>query len=1319
MKKYITIVLVLLLLVAYIPVISAESPACFYSVLSNTETNVTETYPSRSSTNPDEYDLKGCYSFGVGKYVTFDVEIPEDGNYDLYAYFGSTSTNKVEVSEEGTLITEKQVSKSGTAYFYVVRTHLGNASFEKGRHSITVTTVSGSGILFGIGVEPEISDEIYAGKSDSTIVLDGEVTLIRGGWVSYNINQQSSGRYLLRVSAKSTEDTFLNVSVDGEAASNIRMLSSSDYVDNYTYVNLNEGAQTLKLFDANGKAVINGYELTLVTGDSSYDKALLNAINSSDTVEGVYNAFSTYGAALGINIDNLVSEIWYKDAVYNALIDRDFDSVDELLYTLSGKIAQEEASPTIALLSNNEKIDDLCSGDFTFEIDNSQQKLDSAVLVGIYEKTNSGSKLVAVSGTTASGEEKVIANFTDMEIDNPENFTWKLFNFETKESIKPYNAFDNIYKEFYVSTKGKDVDDGSKNSPFATLDKAKQAAAEISDAMTGDIIINIAGGEYFLSETESFAPVNSGKNGYNIIYRGVDADNPPVFSGGKKVTGWTEGENGIWQAPLSGVTEVRNLYINGIAAERARSAYAYKYLEDYDDETTATLDGFFTSTEQFPEIEHPEDLETVWEISWECQRAPVSKIKDVDGKKVITFANGDYWQIGRGGKSSSKGIEAGRKFYLENALELLDTEGEFFYDKRDDIIYYYPYEEENFGTDEMAETYVAVTEKLFDISGESKTNKVKNLVFDNIKVKYGANNQVSTNGLMGQQAESYYDYVTKDKESMLFPGQFAVNMADNIKIKNCEFSSLGSVAVTMRDGVSNVLFEGNVIKDTSGGAISIGTWKHADGTITSSQETCRNITVKNNVIRRIATEYRQECAVSVYCENGVTIKNNDIKHSPYTGITAGWGWSTSNSAYLRNLDISNNKITNSMENLLDGASVYTLGPIFEGRIAENYLAKNRLRNMVGVYLDEGSANLNVHDNLIFSNDLYFMRVQTDNEDKRYYVRNNKIYNNYSNTPEPSHNLTAIETTNEYEDAIVVNEQELTDGAQSIYDGAGLEDTYTHLLANVETPDYIRNYNLNKPKREYVDCVGDVVDFGDYSSSENTTHYGYTLGMSANASATFEIDVTEAGVYNLCLADVLTYKATPVTIEVNSGMKYYLTIPYDSSATSTLYTESILVYLDAGINTVKIATPVGSAHFDCFYFTESDEEINTLSIEAERYDTHGLTNLAEVISGASYISFQPGEWLEYNVYSLEDATYNMSLFTGAITSNTYMTVDVNNTTTALTTSILPNTGDYNSYNETVVGTVTLNKGFNRIRLNMKNLSSLTNNGLHFDKFVLTK
>ena len=93
-------------------------------------------------------------------------------------------------------------------------------------------------------------------------------------------------------------------------------------------------------------------------------------------------------------------------------------------------------------------------------------------------------------------------------------------------------------------------------------------------------------------------------------------------------------------------------------------------------------------------------------------------------------------------------------------------------------------------------------------------------------------------------------------------------------------------------------------------------------------------------------------------------------------------------------------------------------------------------------------------------------------------------------------------------------------------------------------------------------------------------------------------------------------------------------------------------------------------------------------------------------------------MEYEVYSLEDATYTLSVSVATTQSNRYMTVDVNGTTSVLTSANLPTTANLSTYTETEVGQVKLNKGFNRIRLNLKK-QWFSSDGIHFDKFVLTK
>ena len=57
------------------------------------------------------------------------------------------------------------------------------------------------------------------------------------------------------------------------------------------------------------------------------------------------------------------------------------------------------------------------------------------------------------------------------------------------------NVRENIQQQFYVSPEGDDQNDGSEGSPFATIERARQAVDEVNDHMTGDIIVNIAPGD--------------------------------------------------------------------------------------------------------------------------------------------------------------------------------------------------------------------------------------------------------------------------------------------------------------------------------------------------------------------------------------------------------------------------------------------------------------------------------------------------------------------------------------------------------------------------------------------------------------------------------------------------------------------------------------------------------------------------------------------------------------------------------------------------------------------------------------------------------
>ena len=72
---------------------------------------------------------------------------------------------------------------------------------------------------------------------------------------------------------------------------------------------------------------------------------------------------------------------------------------------------------------------------------------------------------------------------------------------------------------FYVATDGADSNPGTKEQPFATLAKARDAVREIKkQKREGDITVFIRGGIYTIHETIVFGLEDSGSQNQKITY---------------------------------------------------------------------------------------------------------------------------------------------------------------------------------------------------------------------------------------------------------------------------------------------------------------------------------------------------------------------------------------------------------------------------------------------------------------------------------------------------------------------------------------------------------------------------------------------------------------------------------------------------------------------------------------------------------------------------------------------------------------------------------------------------------------------------------
>ena len=99
---------------------------------------------------------------------------------------------------------------------------------------------------------------------------------------------------------------------------------------------------------------------------------------------------------------------------------------------------------------------------------------------------------------------------------------------------------------------------------FGSIEQARDAIRARADAsIKGDITVHLMPGTYFLKEPLTFDNRDSGRNGHKVIYQARNPKQPPVLSGGRRVSGpWQRGEQGIWHTRVEpGI--FTQLYVNG------------------------------------------------------------------------------------------------------------------------------------------------------------------------------------------------------------------------------------------------------------------------------------------------------------------------------------------------------------------------------------------------------------------------------------------------------------------------------------------------------------------------------------------------------------------------------------------------------------------------------------------------------------------------------------------------------------------------------------------------------------------------------------
>ncbi|MFA6470691.1 MAG: right-handed parallel beta-helix repeat-containing protein [Candidatus Latescibacterota bacterium] len=496
-------------------------------------------------------------------------------------------------------------------------------------------------------------------------------------------------------------------------------------------------------------------------------------------------------------------------------------------------------------------------------------------------------------------------------------------------------------KTFTVSPDGSDVNPGTKDKPFATLERARDQIRQSrigGQLPEGGITVEIRGGVYELSKPFELTAEDSGTEKSPIIYRACKGETPR-FIGGRVVTGWKKAADpaimnrldesacaNVWQVDLkaSGITDLEGI---GKAETYQSDPGLELFFQDkpmtlsrypnsgyititsaFDSSgtgktgTITSPDGRFTGDDPHPARWAAEKgiwLHGFWVYDWADQRIPLGSIDPA--ARTLSF-----------GKTCT--VRTGQWFYAENVLPELDSPGEWYLDRDTSILYFWPPAPLSSG-----KAVVSVVRDLF------RLDDVSNVSFRGLVIEDGRGSAIVVKG------------------------------GKNVRIAACTIRNMGNWAVRINGGTRHGVTGCDIYQTGQGGI-------HLEGgdrkTLTPAGHYADNNYIHHTA--RWDPVYQQAIALFGV---GNSATHNLIANVPHVAI----GFSGNDQT------IEYNEIKSAVSQSNDAGAVYTSPPdetwsMRGHKIRYNYLHdihgfKNK--GCFGVYLDDCFSSADISGNIFY------------------------------------------------------------------------------------------------------------------------------------------------------------------------------------------------------------------------------------------------------------------------------------------------------------------------------------------------------------------
>jgi hypothetical protein len=714
--------------------------------------------------------------------------------------------------------------------------------------------------------------------------------------------------------------------------------------------------------------------------------------------------------------------------------------------------------------------------------------------------------------------------------------------------------------------------DCTQAAPCGLAAAQAKARTLAGPGQSGDVRVVLRGGTYRLGSTLTFGPEDSGGNGFDVTYQAADGERP-VLTGARRVTGFqrVDAARDIWRAAVPAGTNTRQLYVNGVRAERARTALNPATF-------TPTATGFTATNASYASFTNQSDVEVVQNNKWKHMRCPLASITRSGSGSALTVAqpcwdNNNVHVVNRQFPFNGNGLpKMDNVSWLENAFQLLTRPGQWYLDRPAAALYYIPRPGESMATAEVElpvlQTLVAVrgtpghlapvddtdtratytgawststgrklgdygdgvhatksngasvtvtfTGTGLDLLAETNTDQgTFSATVDGVPDTRKAWTQRGTTRLAQQVVYSVKGLskgphtvkltststsfflvdafvVVPDVEApvhdlafrgLTFTGttwllpstdgyvdnQSGIQWAKNaphaplrpaaavevhrgrgVTLSGNTFTHLGGDGLAFADGTQDSVIERNTVNDIAASGIAVGNVD--DYFFTDQGRMTLGVTVADNTVETPGQDYQENVGIWVGHSRDTVVTHNEVRHTPYSGMSIGWGWGFASACPLQTnprpggqglatcrrgtIYSGNNKVTGNhvhdvMRTLLDGGAIYTLGGQGNGggtvrsEYAANWFVQGNNTNFM-LYHDEGSSFWNTHDNVVSTVPTRWVGMWTPT------IHDIAIHDNFTDQPNFRNDGTNVTITN----TTVVTNGQWPPAARAIMDQAG-------------------------------------------------------------------------------------------------------------------------------------------------------------------------------------------------------------------------------------------------------------------------------------------